>query len=278
MTAPDTITRVVAVAQRRSSRRRFRPRRLLLGLAGVVTLLVIWELVSRTGVLNPQFFPPATNVLATLGVNASLTGFWGAVGVTLGTWALGMLVAFVLAAPLGIVIGLSPFLIRLTRSTVEFLRPIPSVGLIPLAVLAFGVPLQQSLLIVVYGAFWQIFVQVLYGVADVDQVAMATARSYRFSWGQRIRDVVFPTMLPYLVTGIRLAASVALILTVTLELVVGTSHGLGYEIAQSRNAALYESTYALVLVTGLIGVAINVVVRLVETRVLSWHQSVRGDV
>lgn len=278
MTAPDTITRVVAVAQRRSSRRRFRPLRLLLGLAGVVTLLVIWELVSRTGVLNPQFFPPATNVLATLGVNASLTGFWGAVGVTLGTWALGMLVAFVLAAPLGIVIGLSPFLIRLTRSTVEFLRPIPSVGLIPLAVLAFGVPLQQSLLIVVYGAFWQIFVQVLYGVADVDQVAMATARSYRFSWGQRIRDVVFPTMLPYLVTGIRLAASVALILTVTLELVVGTSHGLGYEIAQSRNAALYESTYALVLVTGLIGVAINVVVRLVETRVLSWHQSVRGDV
>ncbi len=277
MTAPDTITRVVAVAQRRSSRRRFRSRRLLLGLAGVLTLLVIWELVSRTGVLNPQFFPPATAVLVTLGVNATLTGFWGAVGVTLGTWALGMGVAFVLAAPLGIVIGLSPFLTRLTRSTVEFLRPIPSVGLIPLAVLAFGVPLQQSLLIVVYGAFWQIFVQVLYGVADVDQVAMATARSYRFSWGQRTRDVVFPTMLPYLVTGIRLAAAVALILTVTLELVVGTSHGLGYEIAQSRNAALYESTYALVLVTGLIGVAINLVVRLVETRVLSWHQSVRGD-
>ncbi|MGO1769056.1 MAG: ABC transporter permease [Microbacterium sp.] len=277
MTAPDTITRVVAVAQRRSSRRRFRSRRLLLGLAGVLTLLVVWELVSRTGVLNPQFFPPATAVLVTLGVNATLTGFWGAVGVTLGTWALGMGVAFVLAAPLGIVIGLSPFLTRLTRSTVEFLRPIPSVGLIPLAVLAFGVPLQQSLLIVVYGAFWQIFVQVLYGVADVDQVAMATARSYRFSWGQRIRDVVFPTMLPYLVTGVRLAAAVALILTVTLELVVGTSHGLGYEIAQSRNAALYESTYALVLVTGLIGVAINLVVRLVETRVLSWHQSVRGD-
>ena len=277
MTAPDTITRVVAVAQRRSSRRRFRPRRLLLGLAGIATLLVVWELVSRTGLLNPEFFPPATAVIATLGVNASLTGFWAALGVTVGTWAIGMVVSFVLAAPLGVVIGLSPFLTKLTRSTVEFLRPIPSVGLIPLAVLAFGVPLQQSLLIVVYGAFWQIFVQVLYGVADVDQVAMATARSYGFSWWQRVRDVVFPTMLPYLVTGVRLAASVALILTVTIELVVGTSHGLGYEIAQSRNAGLYDSTYALVLVTGLLGVVINVGVRAVEKRLLGWHQSVREE-
>ncbi|WP_221583376.1 ABC transporter permease [Microbacterium sp. G2-8] len=275
MAAPETITRVVAVAQRRGSRRRFRPRRLLLGLAGILTALAVWEVVSRTGMLNPEFFPPASTVIVQLGVNATLTGFWQAVGVTLGTWALGMLVAFVLATPLGIVIGLSMQLTKITRSTVEFLRPIPSVGLIPLAVLVFAVPLQQSLLIVVYGAFWQIFVQVLYGVADVDTVAMSTARSYRFTWLQRVRDVVFPTMLPYLVTGVRLAAAVALILTVTIELVVGTSQGLGFEIAQSRNAALYESTYALVLVTGLIGVAINVGVRFVEKRALSWHQSVR---
>ncbi|WP_105567605.1 ABC transporter permease [Microbacterium halophytorum] len=278
MAVPETITRTVAVAQRRGSRRRFRPRRLLLGLAGILSVLLVWEVVSRTGMLNPEYFPPASEVIAQLGANATLTGFWQAVGVTLGTWALGMLVAFVLAMPLGIVIGLSMQLTRITRSTVEFLRPIPSVGLIPLAVLVFAVPLQQSLLIVVYGAFWQIFVQVLYGVADVDTVAMSTARSYGFTWLQRVRDVVFPTMLPYLVTGIRLAAAVALILTVTIELVVGTSHGLGFEIAQSRNAALYESTYALVLVTGLIGVAINVGVRFVEKRVLSWHQSVREGI
>lgn len=272
-----SVTQVVRVAQRRSGRRRFRPRRLLLGAAGIVTFLAVWEIVSRAELLDPQYFPPATNVIVTLVGNAALTGFWGAVGVTLGTWALGMLIAFALATPLGIVIGLSPFLTKLTRSTVEFLRPIPSVGLIPLAVLALGVPLQQSLLIVVYGAFWQIFVQVLYGVADVDTVAMATARSYGFSWGQRVRDVVFPTMLPYLVTGVRLAAAVALILTVTIELVVNMSHGLGYEISMSRNAALYESTYALVLFTGLLGVAINLIVRFVERRVLSWHQSVREE-
>lgn len=271
---PDTVTRTVAVAQARSSRRRFRPRRLLLGLAGVLTFLLAWELTSRTGLVDPTYLPPATEVLVRLGLNATLTGFWISLGQTLTSWALGMLLAFVVAAPLGVVIGLSPFLMRATRSTVEFLRPIPSVGLIPLAVLVFAVPLQQSLLVVVYGAFWQIFVQVLYGVADVDTVAMATARSYRFGWWQRVRDVVFPTMLPYLVTGVRLAAAVALILVVTTELVIG-SPGLGLEIARSRDAGLYSSTYALVLATGLLGVVINVVVRVAERRLLAWHQSVR---
>lgn len=273
----DTITRVVAVAQRRSRRRRFRPRHLLLGAAGIMTALLVWELVARFDIIASDAFPPASAALAQLAVNATLTGFWSAAGTTVWTWALGMAIAFALAVPLGIVIGLSPLLLRLTRSTVEFLRPIPSVGLIPLAVLVFAVPLQQSLLIVVYGAFWQIFVQVLYGVADVDTVAMSTARSYGFSWTQRVRDVVFPTMLPYLVTGVRLAASVALILTVTAELVIGGSPGLGLEIARSRDAGLYESTYALVLATGLLGVAINLVVRLVERRLLAWHPSVRGD-
>ena len=272
----DTITRAVAVAQARSRRRRLRPRNLLLGLAGVVVFLLAWELASRTGLVDPTNLPPAIEVLATFASNAALTGTWVAFGQTVLSWALGMLLALALAAPLGVVIGLSPFLTKATRSTVEFLRPIPSVGLIPLAVLAFGVPLQQSLLIITYGAFWQIFIQVLYGVADVDSVAMSTARSYGFSWAQRVRDVVFPTMLPYLLTGLRLAAAVALILAVTAELVIGTP-GLGNQIALAQQAGLYASTYALVLLTGLLGVAINLAVRAAERRLLSWHQSVRGE-
>lgn len=259
----------------RPRRRQGSPRRLLLGIAGIVTFLFVWELTSRTGLIDPTYFPPAVEVLRTLGTNAALTGFWAAVGETVLSWALGLLVAFLLAAPLGILIGLSPFLRRATRSTVEFLRPIPSVGLIPLAQLLLAVPLQQSLLLIVYGAFWQIFVQVLYGVADVDPVAMNTARSFRFTWWQRIRDVVLPTMLPYLLTGVRLAAAVALILALTAELVIGTP-GLGNQIALARDAGLYASTYALVLATGLLGVVINVGIRRVERRLLSWHQSVRG--
>jgi ABC-type nitrate/sulfonate/bicarbonate transport system permease component len=122
-----------------------------------------------------------------------------------------------------------------------------------------------------------VLVQVLYGVQDVDPVARDTARSYRFSrWG-RVRHVVWPTALPYVMTGLRLASAVALVLAVTSELIIGAP-GLGQQIALAQSGAAVPDLYALVVVTGLVGIAINFLFRWAERRVLSWHPSVRGEV
>jgi ABC-type nitrate/sulfonate/bicarbonate transport system permease component len=185
-------------------------------------------------------------------------------------------IATVLAVVLGTVIGLVPFLRRATHTTVEFLRPIPSVALIPLAILMFGYQLQAALLIIVYASFWQVFIQVLYGVADVDAVARDTARSFGLSRGSRIVNLVFPTALPYLMTGLRLAATVALILAITAEMFINVP-GLGREIMFAQSAGQWTTVYALVVVTGLLGLVVNLVFRAIERRSLSWHQSVRGE-
>ena len=264
-------------AKRRSGSARKRLSDPLLGLLGVVAFLAVWELLPRLGLAPQKYLPPASEVLAALVRDFGLADFWKAVGETMAAWAIGPAVAVVLATVLGLVIGMSQFLRRATYSTVEFLRPIPSVALIPLAVLLFGVKMESTLMLVIYACFWQVLIQVLYGVADVDNVAMNTARSYGFSTAQRVRDVVFPTMLPYLMTGIRLAASVALILAITAELVIG-SPGLGHEISLAQSGGAISGMYALILATGLLGVAINLATRKVEKRVLSWHPSVRGEV
>lgn len=272
----DTITRTVALAKARSNRRRFRPGRFLWGLSGVVVVLLVWELAAGTGAVNSQYLPPPSVVIPRLVQIATFGDFWASVGITLATWGVGLAIALVLGTMFGIAIGLSPFLRRFTNSTVEFLRPIPSVALIPLAVLLFGAKVEAGLLLIVYAAFWQIFVQVLYGVADVDQVAMSTGRSYGFSSWQRIRDIVFPTTLPFLMTGLRLAAAVALILAITAQLIIGTP-GLGLQITLAQNAQEYATMYALILATGLLGVLINFGARLLERSVLSWHVSVREE-
>jgi ABC-type nitrate/sulfonate/bicarbonate transport system permease component len=93
-------------------------------------------------------------------------------------------------------------------------------------VLIYGSQPQSALILVAYAAFWQVLVQVLYGVADVDPVVRDTARSYRFSRWAVVRTVVWPTAMPYVVTGFRLAAAVALILEITAELIIGVQ-GLG---------------------------------------------------
>ncbi|RDG30544.1 ABC transporter permease, partial [Streptomyces corynorhini] len=163
-----------------------------------------------------------------------------------------------------------------TASTVEFLRPIPSVALIPLAVLLYGTDLRSTLLLVVYAAFWQVLVQVVLGIQDVDPVAEETARSYGLGTWARIRHLLWPTALPYVMTGVRLAASVALILAVTAELVIGAP-GLGARIAVAQTSQAVPEMYALVVVAGLLGLLINLGARLVERRALFWHQSVRGE-
>ena len=160
----------------------------------------------------------------------------------------------------GVVIGSLRGLRAATASTIEFLRPIPSVALIPIAVLLYGAQLRSTLLLVVYAAFWPVLVQVLHGVADVDPVARDTALSYRFTPWAKIRYLVLPTALPYIMTGLRLSAAVALILAITAELVIGAP-GLGKEIGVAMASSAVPTMYALILVIGVFGVVVNVAFR-----------------
>ncbi|ASW57659.1 ABC transporter permease [Plantactinospora sp. KBS50] len=249
----------------------------LLGALGLGVFLLAGELVPRIGLVSPDYLPPTSRIAAT-GIDLLGSGaFWTAVGDTVHGWFLGLALAVALGTVLGFAIGMLPPLREATSSTIEFLRPIPSVALIPLAVLLFGADLRSVLLLVTYAAFWQVLIQVLYGVRDVDPVATDTARVFGLGrWG-RIRYVTWPTALPYLLTGVRLAAAVALILAVTAELVIGAP-GLGNEIGVAQTGGAVPTVYALVAATGLLGVAVNGCTRLLERRLLAWHPSVRREV
>ncbi|MFY1692097.1 ABC transporter permease [Plantactinospora sp. WMMB782] len=248
----------------------------LFGLAGFATFLLGLEVAPRLGLVPADYLPPTSEIAVALGELLGEGRFWAAVADTLRGWFLGLAVAVALGVVVGFVLGTVPVLREFTASTVEFLRPIPSVALIPLAVLLFGTDLRSVLLLVVYAAFWQVLVQVLYGVRDVDPVARDTAQSFRLGRWARIRHLLWPTALPYLLTGVRLAAAVALILAITAELIIGAP-GLGNEINRAQSGGAVDSMYALIVVTGLLGVAVNLLARQLERTVLHWHPSVRGE-
>jgi ABC-type nitrate/sulfonate/bicarbonate transport system permease component len=248
----------------------------LLGLVGLVGFAALLEVVPRLGLVSTRYLPPTSRIATALIEQARRPQFWQACVDTLRTWALGLAIAVVAGVVAGVVIGSTPALRAITASTVEFLRPIPSVALIPLVVVLYGVGITSTVVLVVYASFWQVLVQVLHGVADVDPVARDTARSYRIGRLRQITHLVWPTALPYVVTGIRLAASVALVLAVTGELVIG-SPGLGSAIAAAQSGNAVAQMYALVVVTGVIGVAANLLTRAVERRVLVWHPAVRRE-
>lgn len=249
----------------------------LLGVLGFAAFLAVLEVVPRSGLVSANYLPPFSRIAAALADLLREPAFWTALSDTVRGWFLGLSIAVVLGVAVGFVIGTAPVLREFTASTIEFLRPIPSVALIPLAVLVFGTDLRSVLLLVVYASFWQVLVQVLYGVQDVDPVARDTARTFGLNGWARVRHVTWPTALPYVLTGVRLAAAVALILAITAELVIGAP-GLGNEIGTAQSGGAIASMYALVIVTGLLGVAVNVLARLLERWLLSWHPSLRREV
>lgn len=244
-------------------------------LAAVAVLLVLWELVIRVGLVSESNIPPASAALRELGRQLGQGSFWSAVGSTLEGWVLGLGIAIALGIPLGLLIGSSRWAYRALRVPIEFLRPIPSVALIPLAVLIYGTDLQSKVFLAAFASFWPLLIQTIYGVQDVDPVATDTARSFGLGRFARLYRITVPSAVPYIATGIRISSAVALILAVTAELVIGSA-GLGREINVARSGGNLEAMYALIVATGLVGWLLNLSTTAGERRVLHWHPSQRG--
>jgi ABC-type nitrate/sulfonate/bicarbonate transport system permease component len=242
--------------------------------AGIAAVLAVAELASRTEVLPSRYFPPVSQIVVTLLGELGHGGLWAAVGYTLQGWAFGLGLAALLAIPAGVAIGTSGLRYRACRMLIEFLRPIPSVALIPLAILVYGAGMESKVFLATFAAVWPLLIQTVYGMQDVDPVALDTARVYGLRRSERLTRVVLPSAVPYVATGLRISSTVALILAVTAELVIG-SDGLGREINAARAGGATELMYALIVVTGLIGWGLNSIFSRAERRVLRWHPSHR---
>ena len=146
------------------------------------------------------------------------------------------LLAYTLVAvPLGLLLGSVPVLNTGSRAIVEFLRPIPSVAMIPLAELLLGSGLGMEVPLVVFASVWPILFNTMYGLQDVDPVAKETLRSFGFGPVPVLIRVSLPSAGPFIATGVRLAAAVALIVAVSSEFLAGFGDGLGIFISQAQS-------------------------------------------
>lgn len=249
----------------------------MLGAVGILTVLVAWQLACDLGLLNSTSFPPPTEVIPNMVDQLGTRAFWSAAGETFKSTALGLAISVAIGLPLGVAIGLNRTAYLSTRVLVEMLKPIPPVALLPLGLIIFGTTLKMKLLLIVFGTLWPLLVQVTSGVRDADTVLLDTAQSYRLGKRRMITNVVLPTAGPYVATGLRLAAIAAFVLSIVTEL-VGSAPGLGLSMQAAQNGANYTELYALIIISGFFGLAINQLLALAERPLLHWHPSQRGEV
>jgi ABC-type nitrate/sulfonate/bicarbonate transport system permease component len=246
----------------------------LLPTLSVAAALALWELISRTNTISQRDLPAMSTSFRALWSLLQTGSFWWAFLDTIRGWALGLGIAMLLAVPLGIVLGSSEFAARAFRVPIEFLRPIPSAVLIPLLFLTLGTNLKSEVFLAAFGAFWPLLVQTMYGVRDVDPLALDTGRSFGLGRVERLTRITLPSSVPYIATGLRISSTVALILAFTAELFMGTP-GLGQKVNIAQAYGLSDQLFALAIAVGFLGLAVHLVVSALERRALRWHPSQR---
>lgn len=241
----------------------------------VAVLVAVWEALVVTGTLSTDAVAKPSDILRVLGTLLGTAAFWSSLGDTLRSWAVGLAISLLIAVPAGLVFGASNLAYRMSRVTIDFLRTIPPVALLPLALLLYGATEQMALLLIVVGSVWPVVLQTMYGVHQVDPVSRDVARAYRLSRRDRIVSVILPSAAPFIATGIRIAATMSLLLAIGAEL-LGGAPGIGNSIAMAQQTPDIPTMYAFVVVSALLGVGLNLAMVNLERRVLAWHPSHRS--
>jgi NitT/TauT family transport system permease protein len=249
------------------------------GLLGIAAFLCVAELLGSTGVINRSALPLMSTVLGQAFGLLGNTQFLADVAATLQAWAAGLAITVAVGVPCGLVLGSVPVVRSATRAIVEFLRPIPTVALIPLVALVLGPGLKMNITLIVYATIWPVLFNTIYGLDDVDPVAKETLRAFGFGWLAVIRRVSLPAAAPFIATGIRIASSIAIIINIVTGILTGRidGNGIGAFIADANTAANINSVLAAALWAGILGLALNALLLWAERRALPWHRAYLGE-
>jgi NitT/TauT family transport system permease protein len=252
--------------------------RRLRGLAGLAAVVAVSQLLAATGAVPREFLPTAADVLARAARLAGDPEFLRNVAATVRAWATGVALAVTIGVPAGLLLGSIPAVGTAVRPVLEFLRPIPSVALIPLVSLILGAGLTTEVTLVGYAAVWPVLFNAVYGLQDVDPVPRETLRVFGFGPFAVLWRVSLPAAAPFIATGIRLAATIGLILAVGTEILAGFGDGLGVVIAQAQQAPEGTTDVLAGMVwAGGLGLVINAVLAGGEQRLFHWHADRSGN-
>ena len=228
----------------------------LAGLLVPLAAIAAWQLLISTELLLYEYLPSPRDVVAALVVLVKSGELAGDLGHTLGVALLAAVITLTLGGTLGLAIGLMPTVRRYTMTSIDFLRTIPAVALVPVAVLTLGPAATTELILAVYAALWPIVLNTAGGVAAVHPRQYDVARILHFPSVTTVRKIVIPAAFPAWLVGARLAAVIGLLVAIVAEMIM-YPRGLGGGLIESLNALAPARMWAYALVCGVVGFLLN---------------------
>lgn len=241
----------------------------VLGLAAIVVVILLWQAAVQFRVITATYLP------SPLEIARSIPGEWSSGAIvdntahTVMVAVVGWLMATVLGLIVGSIVGGIPVVWRWTAASIEYLRAIPSVALLPLAVILFGFSAEMEWVLVVYGAQWMVAVATIDALRHAPGPLVDAARTLEMSRFAVFAKIILPNAVPRIFVGVRLAMSLGLVLAVAAE-ILGNPRGLGAAITFNQESYRPAQTFLYLLLIGIVGICLNYILTAVA-RALFGH-------
>ena len=241
-----------------------------------IVLLILWEVAARTGLITARLMPAPSTVAA---------AFWKSLldgtliyhtYISTQRALIGLVIGGGLGFVAGIVNGLWKPAETLLDSTLQMLRNIPHLALVPLVILWFGIDETAKIFLVSIGVFFPIYINTFYGVRTIDPQLIEMAHVYGLDRKALIQRIILPGALPSILVGLRYALGFMWLTLIVAETISATS-GIGYMTMNAREFLMTDVVLLGIIIYALLGKVADTATRLIEKRVLVWHPAYQPE-
>ncbi|MBN3723104.1 aliphatic sulfonate ABC transporter permease SsuC [Burkholderia sp. Ac-20379] len=233
-------------------------------------LVIAWELAARAGALSTRVLPEPLAVVRAAWSLIQSGDMWANVKVS--TWR--ALVGFAIGGGVGLVLGLATGISKAAEvaldSTIQMIRNIPALAMIPLVILWFGIDEKAKLFLVSLGVFFPIYINTYHGIRSVDANLIEMAKSYGVKGFALYRDVILPGALPSILVGVRFALGLMWVMLIVAETISAQS-GIGYMTMNAREFLQTDVVVVGILLYAVLGKLADVLAKWLERATLRWH-------
>lgn len=235
-----------------------------------VGLIVVWQALANAGEISSTVLPAPTAV-AEAAWRLALSGeLWTNIGISAWRAVIGLAIGGGIGFALGLANGASKVFERLTDPTLQMIRTIPHLAMIPLVILWFGIDETAKIFLVALGVFFPIYLNTLHGIRTVDSQLVEMGRAYGMSSWALFTRVVLPGALPSIFVGLRYALGIMWLTLIVAE-TISASSGLGYMAMNAREFMLVDVVVLSILIYAALGKLADSAAKLLERATLSWH-------
>ena len=233
-------------------------------------LLILWESLSRAGVVAPNLLPAPSTIFATIGEMGTTGELWGHIEITVYRIFLGFVIGTLVATALGGLTGYVKIARDLLDPLLQALRSIPSLAWVPLFILWMGINEAPKITLIAVGVFFPVYLNLMSGLQGVDRKLVEVGKIYRLNSWQLVYRVFLPATLPAYLIGLRSGLGLGWMFVVAAEL-MGASQGLGFLLVDGQTTGRPELTLASILLFAVLGKFSDAIIAFASNHMLRWQ-------